>query len=204
MKKYLSLIALVILTACGGGSGGGGNGTPNEIRCTGCVSAEVAASNAMITSMVSEIGVSQDGTEFVTPGRKSGESASFHFNGKNYNSIKLDDVDMQIADWTKVYKFSIDAHGRIKGIHDVDNSDIADRTPDTTEFTFTKDGQHLNWTLQSFARDIGLKYADISKLTGPGAWAVPEGSSAEEQSRVNFPVIMGYKSRKIDIVWNTF
>lgn len=203
MKKYLLLTSALALAACGGGSGGGS--APNSVVRIGTVTPEAANSNALITSMVSEIGILHGGSSSVTPGRAA-RSGSFNYSGEQYDSYKLDNVDMQIADWVDNdvrYTFSIDADGRIDGIKKVngDNSQKMERTT-ATEFDFVLEGdgdqRTRRWKLKSFAGDIGLKYADISKLTGLGPWSADEDDLETDGDNVNMPVIMGYQIKKIE------
>ena len=97
----------------------------------------------------------------MTPGRAA-RSGSFNYNGEQYDSYKLDNVDMQIADWVDSdvrYTFSIDTDGRIDGIKKVngDNSQKMERATDT-EFDFVLEGdgdqKMRRWKLKSFAGDI--------------------------------------------------
>lgn len=194
MKKYLVFTSVLVLAACGGGSGGS--------KHVGTVTPEAVRSNALITNMVSEIGIVEGGSSSVTPGRVA-SSGSFDYKGNHYTSYKLDNVDMQIADWEDKYTFSIDDNGKIIGIKKVndDDSKMMARTTDT-EFDFVfKDGENQKtrrWKLESFANDVGLKYADISKLTGLGPWSADTDDLTTDGDNVNMPVIMGYKIKRIE------
>ena len=200
MKKSLYLTSLLILAACGG-SGGGTNTTRREVLHIGTVSHAAAQSNARITTMVSEIGVADDDT-MINPGRII-RAGSFEYNGKHYDSYKLDNVDMQISDWVEdgvTYTFSIDENGKITGIERVGGSNprVMARQTDT-EFDFVfgngEDTKTKRWTLTSFANKVGLRYSDISELTGPGPWSTNDSDAV---TNVIMPVIMGYKVKKID------
>ena len=191
------------MAACGGGSGGGS--APSSAARIGTVTPEAANSNALITSMVSEIGILHGGSSSVTPGRAA-RSGSFNYNGGQYDSYKLDNVDMQIADWVDNdvrYTFSINDDGKIDGIKKIKggNSQTMDRATDTEfDFVFGEgDNQKIRrWKLKSFAGDIGLRYADISKLTGLGPWSANEDDLETDGDNVNMPVIMGYQIKKIE------
>jgi len=101
MKKYLVLLSVLGLTACGGGGGGGFVATSNDYSVEyvragtgGNVTAVAAESNAAVTGMVSEIGVAADGSS-VNVGRSA---TNFNYNNKIYTSHKLDDANFIFAD----------------------------------------------------------------------------------------------------------
>lgn len=96
MKKISILSLVCMLAACGGGSGGSSTSYHkiDVVRAgtAGTVTEGAAESNSVLTSMVSEIGVATDGST-VNIGR-----SPFTYNGKTYDSYKLDNVKFASAD----------------------------------------------------------------------------------------------------------
>ena len=172
MKKILVLCAMCSLAACGGGSGGHKGDSFHEIEVmragsgVGTISAEAAESNAVVTSMVSEIGVATDGST-INIGR-----APFIHNGKEYQSYKLDDVDFSFADegFGGKLKFTIDdATGEITKFTVVaDEEDETDKVFERKNKTkeFAGKVNHKGWvdavlTYDSKGKNVKLKYSDF-------------------------------------------
>lgn len=114
MKKYFVLTSVLALAACGGGSGGGGAGgvvvpsAPGIVDdvsdefvvagTAGTLSQTVADSNAVVTGMVSEIGVAQDGSTINIISARHGASKHFTHKGKEYVSHKIDEAHFYGSD----------------------------------------------------------------------------------------------------------
>ena len=197
MNNRSFLLAVFLLSACGGESGG--SNTPHTPVRIGTVTPAAEQSNALITNMVSEIGIVQGGTASVTPGHLN-RSGTFDYNGEHYISYKLDNVDLKISDWGddgSVFVFSIDKDGRIDGIKQTknDQEQTMKRISDT-EFEFLRGTKKVRLKMESFAKDVGLQYADISTLSGRGPWSTPENEN-DIPPNLNMPVIMGYQVKKI-------
>ena len=116
MKKYAILTSVLALTACGGG-GHHSNGTPGNVRSA--VSADAAASNAVITSMASEVLVGNG--ETLTPSLSRQGTTSY--NGKTYTSYRLDDVTFRFSGEDSIIKFGLDDEGRIISAGKYDKND---------------------------------------------------------------------------------
>lgn len=115
MKKLFLLTSILALAACGGGGGGGGSGGGAPMRAAidpaSPIAAEVAASNAHVTSMTSEILVANDGSGHAP---LLGRSARTSYEGRTYTSYRLDDVNFRFAgEETASLKFGLDADGKI-------------------------------------------------------------------------------------------
>ena len=116
MKKYVFLTSVLALAACGGG-GHHSNGTPGNVRSA--VSADAAASNAVITSMASEVLVGHG--ETLTPSLSRQGTTSY--NGKTYTSYRLDDVTFRFSGEDSIIKFGLDDEGRIISAGKYDKND---------------------------------------------------------------------------------
>ena len=126
MKKLVSLASVLALAACGGGSGGG-NGmvvpatTPGVAPVTGrsAVSEDVVNSNKQITTMASEILVG-NGSK-ITP--SISRHASLMYNGQQYESYRLDDVEFKFGGEDSLVKFELNDQGQIIALTKMDRVD---------------------------------------------------------------------------------
>lgn len=118
MKKYAFLTSVLALAACGGGSGGGGV-APAPVRTA--VSQDAINSNKAVTSMASEILIAKDGS-----GDRVARSPSVSYNGKTYDSYRLDDVTFKLAGEDSRLIFEVDGKGKIiaVGKYDRDFSSV--------------------------------------------------------------------------------
>ena len=92
MKKYAILTSVLALAACGGGSGGGGGVVVAPANVRSAVDPSAINSNQKITSMASEVLIPKSsGDSIVT------RAANVNYNGKNYVSYRLDDVNFRVA-----------------------------------------------------------------------------------------------------------
>jgi hypothetical protein len=205
MKKQLPLyvLAMLGLTACGGGSGSGG-GTSGPRAAVG---QDAINSNSAITKMVSEIGVDSDGNHGYTAARSA--SGTVSIDGRSYNSYRLDDVDFKTlvtSGRVDGLKFDVDSNGRIKGIHFVDSMNKpnncgnnescvptgnATRNGDTNSFAYSGYGINGNFTYQSYAEALDLSFSDfgVIKLSGTS-----KGNPVD----IDIPFAGGYDVKKID------
>ncbi len=119
MKKLCLLTSLFALAACGGGGGSSSSSgmRPSAVRAP--VSEEAITSNKEITSMASEILVDSGGNA-IAPAARSG---STHYNGANYTSYRLDDVDFKIGGEDSLVKFELDHNGQIVALGKYDRTD---------------------------------------------------------------------------------
>ena len=112
MKKYLILTSVLALAACGGGSGGG-HGTPVDTP-RAAVADTAIESNTHVTSMASEILIPKSGT-----GEIIARSGSVNYNGLNYTSYRLDDVNFRVATGggnDALLNFKMDNTGKIDAL----------------------------------------------------------------------------------------
>ena len=112
MKKYFLLISGLVLAACGGG-GGGGAGTPG-LPVRAAVDPSALSVNNTVTSMASEVLIpTSSGDSVVT------RAASVNYDGKNYISYRLDEVDFRVATGggnDASLKFTMDDLGKIDSL----------------------------------------------------------------------------------------
>ena len=98
MKRYIMLTSVLALAACGGGSGGGSGSAVSTgggyVAPRSAVTSSVAASNAEITNMSSEIVVASNSNTPVSVVR----SATVNNGGVTYTSYRLDDVKLFTAE----------------------------------------------------------------------------------------------------------
>jgi len=123
VKKYVFLTSMLALAACGGGGHGGGV-APTAARSV--VSDDVVASNGKITSMASEVLVASDGT-IITPSLN--RSATANYNGKIYDSYRLDDVNFKLSGEDSYVTFEVDDKGQIIALTKYDRNDDFTGTP---------------------------------------------------------------------------
>jgi len=174
MKKSILLLPLV-LAACGGGSGSGGSGGGGTLPERAAISDTTIASNAAITKMVSEMGISSDGGAIVNSGRAA--SGTFNHNGTIYTTYRLDDVNFKsllTTGATDRMRLQVDAGGRITGIRFINDShqpqppelfsNIA-RDGETNQFktNLTEQGP-TTFTYDSYGATLGLKYMDFGVI----------------------------------------
>ena len=138
MKKYFFLTSVLALAACGGGSGGGA-GAPAGVRQAITPDSAAAQSNALVTSMASEILVASDGS-VATPSLSRAATQSY-YNGKTYTAYRLDDVVFKIGGEDSQIKFEVDDKGQIIALTKMDRSDDFSGEPTyakSQEGTFTR------------------------------------------------------------------
>jgi hypothetical protein len=138
MKKYFILTSVLALAACGGGSGGGG-APVSSVRSA--VSDEAIASNKKITSMASEILISRDGS-----GSKIARSATASYNGKTYQSYRLDDVTFKIGGEDSRIVFELDDQGQIIALSKQDRSDDYTGFP---QYSLSEEGRFVRTSKDS-------------------------------------------------------
>ena len=90
MKKYFMYMSVLMLAACGGGSGGGVSGTGLPVRAA--VDPSALTSNQHITSMASEVLIPNNSGDTIIA-----RAGSVNFEGKQYTSYRLDDVNFRVA-----------------------------------------------------------------------------------------------------------
>ncbi|MBD5388665.1 hypothetical protein HDR63_00205 [bacterium] len=198
MKKYTILTSVLALAACGGGHHGGGDVvTPSDITRVGTVTQAAAESNAALTPMVSEIGVLDGDAD--APSVNIGRAAvgSFIHQGQKYNSYKLDNVELNMGDWGTAH-FHVDENGKVDALVFHDNEKIESnvaRQGNSDKFIvrfraddLTDDKRDVKFSYDSYARDLGLKYADFGTFNGQSPWS---------GDAVAFPFMAGYEIKEI-------
>lgn len=203
MKKYLILTSVLALAACGGG--GGGDGGPILIPEANRITAQDRASNANVTSMVSEIGIAPNGSSIILA---RGATGLIEQDGVQYRAYRLDDADFEtittIGD-TDDLKFTVDKNGRIDGIQLINDSNCTGpncppniyrkmvRDGNTNKFQIAPDANGINGTAEyiSYGKALGLQYADFGVVHIDGTWGA-------EQRTYDKPFAGGYDIKEID------
>jgi len=185
MKKLTILTSVLALAACGGGSGGSSGGssivTPTPIARMGTVTQNAIDSNAAVTGMVSEIGRATDGSTIDVDNVSRSATTRFTYNGKEYESYKLNDVNFIMADegFGGEMTFGVDeTTGEITSFVLLPDEE----DPEDKGMTFERAGYDPNdaekskqftgqvnhnghqdavLTYNSLGKDVGLKYSDF-------------------------------------------
>lgn len=170
MKKNIFLYSVLILCGCSGGSQ-----SPSTIINHIPVPDTSVASNEKITAMASEILIPTDSAsqEIIRT-----SSNVVNFNGKSYLSYRLDNVNFETADAFSPNEtednlsFIIDENGKITALNF--KNEVAKRIEDTNDFEIAIFNPYINETANtslsynSFAKDIGLRYADFGMISVNG------------------------------------
>lgn len=176
MKKYFILTSLLSLTACfgGGGSGGGsggGAGAPAGVHQAITPDSAAAQSNALVTSMASEILVASDGS-VATPSLSRAATQSY-YNGKTYTAYRLDDVVFKIGGEDSQIKFEVDDKGQIIALTKMDRSDDFSGEPTyakSQEGTFTRTSS----TSKDFSKSLFIYGYNLNTDNDPSSGLVRE------------------------------
>lgn len=162
MKKYVILTSVLALAACGGG----GAGAPAGVRQAITPDSAAAQSNALVTSMASEILVASDGS-VATPSLSRAATQSY-YNGKTYTAYRLDDVVFKIGGEDSQLKFEIDDNGQIVALTKMDRSDDFSGEPTyakSQEGTFTrKSSTSTDFAKSLFVYGCRLDNSDIDSV----------------------------------------
>jgi hypothetical protein len=202
---------MLVLAACG--AGGNGSGSPAARRAA--VSQDTIDSNAIITGMVSEIGVASGGAH-VDLGRAA--TGTVIKNGIEYTSYRLDDVDfktfMTPGRGTDTLKFIVDNNGKIDGIKYIDNTGAGAEgySPDVLYGKMARIGNSDTFDLASddtageiqyisYAQEIGLSYSDFGVMRINGTVDSYDGEGNKTIQNIENADIAftgGYDVKKID------
>lgn len=164
MKKILILTSVLALTACGGGHGGGSVessvlDTPG-MRAAVTLDSTVVDSNNKITSMVSEVLVAADGSK-ITP--STSRSATAHYNGQQFNSYRLDDVDFKMGGEDSFVRFEVDNDGKIIALAKYDRSDDFTGKP---AYNVSEEGRFVRTGDKEFKKELYIYEVDLSGVAG--------------------------------------
>ena len=118
MNKYVTVISLFSLTACGGGGGSGFSPVPPR----GPASPAVVSSNHGVTSLATEVLVGGGG---ISPVVFRSAATPVSYNGNDYHSYRLEDVKLNVAGNNEInekyVRFLINERtGEIRGVSQVD------------------------------------------------------------------------------------
>lgn len=162
MKRFYILTSVLALAACGGGGHHSGSA---PVRAAITPDSEAAISNSAITSMVSEVLVASDGS-VITP--LLNRSGSVQYNGKTYNSYRLDDVDFKFGGEDSYVKFELDDSGKIIALSKYDRSDDFTGEP---EYAVSEEGRFVRTSSdgKTFAKNLyvygfGLDNSGVSSI----------------------------------------
>lgn len=178
MKKYVSLLSILALTACAVG----GSGPDDRFRVSSssryfAVGTDAAKSNEQITSMDSEIIVCEDGgcpahvNRYISNvSHRRLSSGGSLYTGSGFKVYGLDNVSFTTSDnpGTEKFKFIIEetegsaTRGRITHIS-MDQSAILNRQNTQAGNTFANSSDNITLTYNSWA-DKNLRFSDFGKI----------------------------------------